>query len=627
MLFRLLEILDAISFVQEYDHLDFRGALDKLRGKSSTEPGQTSTAEKPKPKRMTEAEWEAWGRSITPADVQQFAASRKDHTASFETWQDLGCRVKDGFIGFPYKYTDRDGQIIFDLIKKRSLTGKEFDAERQVASNGVFNLDCLCFGTFGEDVFVVEGEPDVATMKEAGFLAVSPINGAQKKFSQYVLDTLNCAGRIFLIGDQAVGDETAGPKCMDGLQKLLPIEKTYRIRFDDAKDVSELRRKSGNLATFQARLDDLIEDALKTWVSKNVPNVCDLSTAPIKWTVDRMFPYGGLSIICGKQGAMKSLSALFFADAITKTNGERSFLGRRILEKTPILYIDRENAEGEAGHRSKRIGISADQRISYWGDWMRHEPTPEPDDVRLFEFAEREKGLIVFDSLQDWYGDRNENDNSEMLPLMRQFQRLARTGAGVLILHHAPKYGEAGYRGATSITAIPEMSFTASKNDSGIIELREIRFRCTQSYEIDFRVNFGETLENESDGTPLFDPTYTLELLRDESTKVAIEKRNETKRSKRETDAAVTEQIVRLIEANNTTKPGQIAVEIGRENDHSGQEFVKYRAHRAGYEYASDGNGKRIWVALVKVDLSPDPADQTPDAREGVVSRCRASVH
>ncbi len=598
---------NTIDFVMAFDKLDFRGALDKLRGKSATDvPGQTTTGEKLKPKRMTEAEWQKWGRPVTPDDITQFAASRKDYTASFETWRNLDCRVKDGWIGFPYKYTDRDNEIAFDLIKKRPLDRKDFDMENAAATNGLFNLDSVNI-LEGGDAFVLEGEPDVCTMIDAGYTtSVSPTTGGQKKFSAYAISTLSCATRIFLIGDQAVGDETTGPKCMDTLQKLLPLYKTYRVRFDDAKDVSELRRKCGNVENLRARIQELIEDSLEPWVSKNIPNVCDLSTDDVKWTVDRMFPYGGLSIVCGKQGAMKSLSALFFADAATK-NGERSFLGRAILEKTPILYIDRENSEGEAGRRAKKIGILAEQGIHYWGDWMHREPTPKPDDVRLFEFAERSKGLIVFDSLQDWYDGRNENSNTDMMELMRQFQKLARVGAGVLVLHHDSKFGEEGYRGATSITAVPEMCFSAKKNtEKDLIELREIRFRCTQSYEIDFRVNFANS--SEQPDCIAFEPDYSIELLRDQLTHEVISEKKAAKRSKSDAMAEENSKIVALIEQDSTTKPGQIATEVGHENDNSGRLYVTRRAKMCGYEWGTNSQGNRAWQAIVKLDLSQKSA-------------------
>jgi hypothetical protein len=200
---------------------------------------------------------------------------------------------------------------------------------------------------------------------------------------------------------------------------------------------------------------------------------------------------------------MKSLLSLFGAGAI---EAGTSFLGRKVLAPTKVLYVDRENSENDIGVRKHRIGLP-DDSVHYWGDWLP-DGTPNLDDPRLAEFA-ASGGFLVFDSFQQWMeSGMSENDNGAMTELMRKFRRLARLGAGVLVLHHAPKYGEAGYRGGTSIPNNTEMAIGISKTDEGVVQLREIRFRGCAKWEIDIKVHFGEH--------------YTYEVLRDASTSQAI---------------------------------------------------------------------------------------------------------
>ena len=191
---------------------------------------------------MTDEQWEKWGRPISAADVERFAKSRegKGRTASLEIFEELGCRVLGDAIGFPCRRTTEQG-VIYDCIKVRLMDKKEFWTENSVSQDGFFNLDAV---NPISDIYVVEGQPDTAVMQEAGFCAVSVVTGGQKKFDNAAIQVLCTAPRIFLIGDQSQHGDP-GQKCMDTLQILLPPEKTYRVNFPEAHDVSELRRETG----------------------------------------------------------------------------------------------------------------------------------------------------------------------------------------------------------------------------------------------------------------------------------------------------------------------------------------------------------------------------------------------
>jgi hypothetical protein len=256
--------------------------------------------------------------------------------------------------------------------------------------------------------------------------------------------------------------------------------------------------------------------------------VSAISDTPQKWLVDRIIPYGGLTNLCGEQGATKSLLALFLAKFITAPI-PREFLGRKIegraasgieigedgaitplqdapVAPVPVLYIDRENPKATVGERRGKIGILGRDNFRYWGDWLAQENLeadpqqvypPEPDDPRILKWAMSTRGFIIFDSLQQWYGNLNENNNTDMTKLMNKFKRLSRLCAGVLVLHHTPKPTEDGpvakWRGATAIVAIPEMSIALAKRgegDDALHELRPIRFRCCAPWEIDYKLVF-----------------------------------------------------------------------------------------------------------------------------------------
>lgn len=238
-----------------------------------------------------------------------------------------------------------------------------------------------------------------------------------------------------------------------------------------------------------------------SWVTQNVPTISKLSTEPVKWIIDQFIPFGSITMFAGAGGSMKSWLMMQAAQRISSraaghdselehvsiTSLEKpdvpTFLGRKVMYGVPVLYVDRENQEGEVGRRASMVGILGNSRFHYLCE-NATQLAPELDDERLAEFAEKEKGLIIFDSLQDWYGQSDENNNSQMAAIISKMRRLARLGAGVVFIHHLNATGERA-RGGTTITNLTDMAFNVSKSRStGIITIKEERFRMCGSWEM-----------------------------------------------------------------------------------------------------------------------------------------------
>jgi hypothetical protein len=478
---------DAIDFVKRHDSVQTGEAIRKLVatiGENGEQP--TTILHKPKPATpMTAKEWAVAGRAVTDADVATLAASRpKSATPSAATLNAMGFRVAGKgdktFLAAPYRLGDT-----FHTIKARNIASKEFIQENAVSQKGLFNIDAVSADC---DVYVVESELDAAILHENGHIVVSVISATQKQIEPEVLKRLTKARRIFLVGDQ----DAAGQICMENIAKLLPTEKVYRISFNDAKDVGELAKIAATIEAtmgdewgFKTTWDELRKDALSSWVAHNIPYASVIEAKPMEWTVWQMLPYGGLLLFSGKYGAYKSLWALFMAAGI---EAGTSVFGRKVLRKIPVLYVDRENHQQTVGERRVGIGLP-DRAVRYWGDWIDGMETPNLDDPRLAEFAIREKGVIIFDSLTDWLDGANENDPSAMTDIMRKFRRLSRMGAGVILLHHADKY-RSGYRGSTAIPAGVDMAMKAQKTEDGVLQVREEKFRMCKSWEMDVTFDF-----------------------------------------------------------------------------------------------------------------------------------------
>jgi hypothetical protein len=351
--------------------------------------------------------------------------------------------------------------------------------------------------------------------------------------------------------------------------------------------------------------DPIVMDTLENdWVTRHVPRVDQLPRGDQKWVVDDFLPYAGLAMISGKQGSQKSLLAMYLAQCIS---GRSACFNRRVLVENasvhvdtgtvlaqrigaPVLYLDRENPVAEINKRREKLGILGNQNFRYWGDWEL-EHVPDPRDPRLMQFA-KAGGYLIFDSLQQWYGDRNENDNTAMLELMNQFKTLARAGAGVLLLHHnnkpLHKGGDSQSRGGTAIVACTDMAIAASKNDEGIVELREDRFRMCAPWEMDYKVDFNYT-HSAYPGQSF----YAVGVVRDDDSAAAArfhkqeqESAAEEKR-KAKYDEATPERnrLVELIKGDPTKSSATLERETRKNGKGIGRPRIEKLLSEAGFDY------------------------------------------
>lgn len=601
---------DAIGFVQAVDKVDFATAVERLGGTRPVhrplieeECSDESAPESP----MTPAEWGNWGRELTELDAMRFAASRPDsRTPRLETMKELGCRAQGDYIGFPYRRGSK-----FYGVKMRHMDRKAFQWAHKPkgADPGLFNLDVLDeLWVHDGELFVVESELDAAVLKEEGFAAVSVPNSAPKFSDETIQLLVENATWIFLTGDQ----DQPGVKCMDALQKRLPLAKAHRVRFDQAKDIGELAKQLGG--GFATRLEALKTEALRsTWVAHNIPLVHTLTSEEPRWVIDRLLLYGGLTVLCGKQGAEKSLLGLLIAKAVSgaaqppdaehsvlsfDATGKRipfvadQFLGREIPRPCPVLYIDRENPESEVTRRRRRIGLGWHSNFHYWGDWGDWtdplKATPDdPEDLRLMEFAAKQKGLIIFDSCQDWLGDISVIDTAKVTQLMNRFKRLARVGAGVLLFLHDAKYGNKGWSGTSSFVAVPDMSIGVKKTEDGELQLREIRFRPCGSWEMDCKIHYTPHDDQEH--------TWRLELLRDAHIGAVIAKQIEERQRKAAAKEAEQEERAAKLDKLISADPTKSKADLQRETGYNCDTYDRLLDGKWGFDPKVKADGKVKW--------------------------------
>lgn len=320
-------------------------------------------------------------------------------------------------------------------------------------------------------VWVVEGEPDAISMASLGIPAVA-VPGAQTWRREWaprfagrrVVVCCDCdkAGRA--LAQQVIGslsEHAAEVRCVD----LAPGR-------DDGHDVGELTadaRTSQDRDELAQMLRSIAENA-----QSESPPVTDeprqprgklrrldvaqmLSTQPppVPWLVDDLLVRGALTLLAGREGEGKSLTALRAAVGIV--NGA-NLAGLRCRQGR-VLIIDAENGAGEIHRRIHTSGLQQQSHsqlvICDAQGWHLGRDAAE---LRAL-IAEHRPSLVVLDSFRSLWPGGEENESGPVAAVLDPLRNLLRDhDAAGLLLHHAAKQGT-GYRGSSAIGAACELAF------------------------------------------------------------------------------------------------------------------------------------------------------------------------
>jgi hypothetical protein len=420
--------------------------------------------------------------------------------------------------------------------------------------------------------------------KEEGFVyvdldhALDAKTGVTEPWAQKIVDELNSYTEVSLSGTglhlvcrgTLLEDVRANPTGVEIYSDNGPRNKLMALTGDVRGYCRVINERQAQLETLLrdvqiragvAHGQEIAQDELSLanlpdaeWIEQHIRTIGDLPDTPIVWVIDRLLPYGALSMTIGNKGSHKSLLAMLGGNAIAAApsgplggrawelsgegmagtswiklaeaqgegNGrgkvvpanlalaeelarkkkmvrlERSpaptFLGREIQYGAPVLYIDRENIENIVGRRRLHAGIIGNKNFHYWTDMhkgIRTRTPDQPDDPRIMDWVQENNGYVIYDSLQRWYGNRSEIDGSEMGELMDRFCNVAHAGAGAWVIHHLNAMGERG-RGHTIITNTPEMVHKASKDTDNpeLCKIVEDRFRCCGTWQLEYKMNW-----------------------------------------------------------------------------------------------------------------------------------------
>jgi len=201
------------------------------------------------------------------------------------------------------------------------------------------------------------------------------------------------------------------------------------------------------------------------------------------WIWEGYLPRGAITLLSAlwKVGKTTLLSHLLRACG---HGGE--FLGKP-LKTSKVLYI---SEEGERHWVRRRDALSLNDNIGFY---LQPFPT-RPLQAGWLAFVEQLKrdvethgfDLVVFDTLAKLWPVQEENDAGAVDAALMPLWRVARAGAGILLIHHLRKSGGPEYtgsRGSGALSAFPDILVELTRFDASDAKDRKRVLRAKGRYE------------------------------------------------------------------------------------------------------------------------------------------------
>lgn len=228
-----------------------------------------------------------------------------------------------------------------------------------------------------------------------------------------------------------------------------------------------------------------------------------------QWLIDNVLPADAFGVIFGPSGTYKSFLAMDMSASIASA---QKWQGIDVDNPGHVLYIAAEGASGL--HMRKRAWeirhkVGKISNLGILGSAVTINSAIECEQlVQLCEHAAEELDapivLIVIDTLaRSFAGD--ENSAADMGAFVKACDRIReRTGATVLVIHHAGKEVDKGARGSSALRAACDFEFKVTSSGKKVSKLN-----CTKAKDsdppddMDFKLESVEIGKQDAKGRPM----------------------------------------------------------------------------------------------------------------------------
>lgn len=360
-----------------------------------------------------------------------------------------------------YDYTDANGTLLFQVCR---MEPKGFPQRRpDGAGNWVWGLGdvqpvlyrlplLIEAAAEGKRIFFVEGEKDVETLEEIGYIATTSPMGAGK-WREYYAPTLKGADVVILPDNDDKGRQHAeqvaaslhAQGCTVKVVPLPGVKEKGDISdwLDAGHDVDELEELIARAGHWP--LGSSTEAKRTRWKLSEIWNNESIMRPP-----PPVVPYLAWSarstLLAAREKSGKSTLTGYMSTCVSLGS---EFLGEP-CDRGRVLIVGLEEFIGDTARRLKQFG--ADGNMIELVTSLASAPDDRPSEVRAHVEAVA-PSLVILDSLIAYSNGMvtNASDSAQMGPLVQSLTNIAHeTGAALVIIHHAKK-ADGKYRDSSAI--------------------------------------------------------------------------------------------------------------------------------------------------------------------------------
>jgi hypothetical protein len=189
-------------------------------------------------------------------------------------------------------------------------------------------------------------------------------------------------------------------------------------------------------------------------------------TGAMTWLLENVLPDGGLVYFSAPPAGAKTWVMQQLAVALTTGT---PWLGKYDVERRNVLYIDEEMGVLKTLPRLRKLGMPENAEGFYYTNKIGVRLDFPPHVQQIAKFVETNNiGVVIVDTLTRVHS-MDENDNSQMRHLFKQFSSLMALNCTVIVAHHDRKKGADSdvrherMRGAGEIAASADMAYSIDK--------------------------------------------------------------------------------------------------------------------------------------------------------------------
>lgn len=267
-----------------------------------------------------------------------------------------------------------------------------------------------------------------------------------------------------------------------------------------------------------------IESKLETTNESKIISLSELMSKHFdekRWTVEKLVPEEGVTIISGAPCSYKTWIILMLA--IEVSQGGLLF-GQFPTKQCGVLIVDEES--GERGLRERLDVLELDESLPiYFLSFSDFELDQLHIDPILKHAKENNIGLVIFDSLVRIHSG-DENDAGQMSRALRFLKKLNAKGVTVIVTHHNRKRGKGNnnnlseeMRGSSEISAFLDSHIAVEEKKSEEVTVQQPKLRQGKKIE-PFKIKF---VEDENGNCSFAYEGETIEMKgKDDQRKIAI---------------------------------------------------------------------------------------------------------